>query len=64
MLGAGELSTGTVKGAVIGGGGAMGAVEVGLGVAFSVTRTVSLRRGTADVFFIGSLLLLSLISND
>ena len=42
-------------GGAIGFGGAIGATPVEEGVAFNVTRTVSLRKGIADVFFIDSI---------
>ena len=42
-------------GGAMGLGGAIGATPVGEGVAFSVTRTVSLRKGIADVYFIDSI---------
>lgn len=48
MLGGGLIAAG----AAIGAAGATGAVPVVGGVDFRVTRTVSLRSGTADVFFI------------
>ena len=44
--------------------GALGAEGAAGGVAFKVTRTVSLRRGTAEVFFIGLEFFSSLINVD
>ena len=61
---AGGPDTGALRemvGAGAGGEPAAPALPLPLGFAFRVTRTVSLRRGTAEVFFIGLGLLRSVI---
>ena len=59
---AGGPDTGALREIVgAGAGGEAAALALPLGFAFNVTRTVSLRRGTAEVFFIGLGLLPSVI---